>query len=548
MLLRRAPRRAGPCVTAAFAAVLAALAAAAATGAATADAPPLELFLAASSRDAAAQLVDSVVKSGPGFDAAYRALQRGRRYGAAQTGVVRLRNKTSDGVEHHYVLNVPETYDAARRYQVRFQLHGGVGGRPSNAPVGTGTIGALAGAEQIYVIPYAWNDAPWWSDDQVLNLVEILDATKRTYNIDENRVVVSGVSDGGTGAYWVAMRETTPFASFLPLNGYWMVLASGDIDDGMVFANNLRNKPIFAVNGGRDRLYPTAVVDPYIAHMKRGGVSVDYHPQPEAGHNTAWWPEVKDTFEAFVREHPRVPLPDTLTWETGRTNRAGGSGEAGRAGQSSQTGNRAHWLIIDALGAQPGDASLTDLNDMAMPPAPDFGVRTVGSRVNQVMPGSNAEKIGVKPGDGIVRFDDKPIPSGLDLADVLEDVAPGSAITLLVARNNEPVELSGTYDPQLAPVPPRHLFARGGPSGRVDLTRTGNTVTAATRGVAAFTLLLSPAQFDFAKPVTVVVNGRTAFEGKVEKNIRTLLKYAAVDNDRTMLFGAEVHVDLARRR
>jgi hypothetical protein len=73
-------------------------------------------------------------------------------------------------------------------------------------------------------------------------------------------------------------------------------------------------------------------------------------------------------------------------------------------------------------------------------------------------------------------------------------------------------------------------------------------VTAATRGVAAFTLLLSPAQFDFAKPVTVVVNGRTAFEGKVEKNIRTLLKYAAVDNDRTMLFGAEVHVDLARRR
>ena len=50
------------------------------------------------------------------------------------------------------------------------------------------------------------------------------------YNIDENRVVVSGVSDGGTGAYYVAMRDTTPFASFLPLNGYWMVLASRDIE------------------------------------------------------------------------------------------------------------------------------------------------------------------------------------------------------------------------------------------------------------------------------------------------------------------------------
>jgi len=340
------------------------------------------------------------------------------------------------------------------------------------------------------------------------------------------------VSDGGTGAYWVAMRETTPFASFLPLNGYWMVLASRDIDDGTLFANNLRNKPIFAVNGGRDRLYPTAIVDPYIAHMKRGGVTLAYHPQPEAGHNTAWWPEVKELFEAFVREHPRVPLPDTLTWETGRTD----------------GGNRAHWLVIDQLGAQPGDAkSLPDLNEMELPPAPDFGVRTVGPRINRVMPGSNAEKIGLKAGDGVVRLNDKPIPSGLELADALEDVAPGTPITLLVARDNQPVEIAGVYEPKVAAVPPRTLFSRGAPSGRVDLTRAGNGVTAVTRGVAAFTLLLSPAQFDFSKPVKVVVNGRTAFDGKVEKSVATLLKHAAVDNDRTMLFGAELRLDLTAR-
>jgi poly(3-hydroxybutyrate) depolymerase len=491
----------------------------------------LDPFLAAPSRDAAARLVEGVVKSGLSFDDAYRTLQRGRNYGSAKAGIVRLQNRTSDGVEHHYVLNVPDTYDPSRRYQVRFQLHGGVGGRANNAPVGTGAIGALAGAEQIYVIPYAWNDEPWWSDDQVLNLVEILDATKRTYNVDENRVVVSGVSDGGTGAYWVAMRETTPFASFLPLNGYWLVLASGDIDDGMVFANNLRNKPVFAVNGGRDRLYPTSLVDPHIAHMKRGGVAIDYHPQPEAGHNTAWWPEVKDSFEAFVREHPRTPLPDVLSWETSRTN----------------VGNRAHWLVIDRLGAQATDAkSLADLNEMELPPAPDFGVGMAGSRITRVMPGSNAETIGLKAGDGLVRLNGKPLPGGMDLGDALEEIGAGAAITLLVARNNEPIELNGVYQPKIAPVPPRHLFSRGAPSGRVDLTRAGNTVTAATRGVAALTLLLSPAQFDFAKPVKVVVNGRTAFDGKVEKSVRTLLKYAAIDNDRTMLFGAELHVDLTR--
>ena len=48
-------------------------------------------------------------------------------------------------------------------------------------------------------------------------------------------MVVAGVSDGGTGAYYVAMRDTTPYASFLPLNGYIMVLANGEIDDGRNF-------------------------------------------------------------------------------------------------------------------------------------------------------------------------------------------------------------------------------------------------------------------------------------------------------------------------
>jgi poly(3-hydroxybutyrate) depolymerase len=489
----------------------------------------LDTFLTAASPSEAARLVDGVVRTGVSFDEAHRRLQIGRSYGAAKTGLVRLKNRTSDGVEHHYVLNVPETYDPAHRYQVRVHLHGGVGGRANNTPVGTGTIGALAGAEQIYVIPYAWADAPWWSDDQVLNLVDIVDATKRLYNVDENHVVVSGVSDGGTGAYWVAMRETTPFASFLPLNGYWVVLASRDIDDGAVFANNLRNKPVFAVNGGRDRLYPTSIVDPHIAHMKRGGVAIDYHPQPEAGHNTAWWPEVKDTFEAFVRDHPRKPLPDVLTWETSDTT----------------AHNRAHWLVIDKLGAQKSDArSLSDLNEMEMPPSPDFGVRTVRAHINRVMPGSNAERIGLKAGDAVVRLNDQTLPAGMDVADALEDTPPGSRITLLVARDNLPVELSGIYQPQIATPPPRPLFARGAPSGRVDLTRSGNIVTAATRGVAAFTLLLSPDQFDFGKPVKVVANGRTVFEGKIEKNLRTLLTFAAADNDRTMLFGAEIRVDL----
>ena len=50
-------------------------------------------------------------------------------------------------------------------------------------------------------------------------------------------------------------------------------------------------------------------------------------------HNTAWWPDVKDSFEEFVRSHPRNPLPDTLSWESSGT----------------PIDSRADWLVIDKL-------------------------------------------------------------------------------------------------------------------------------------------------------------------------------------------------------
>src|ERR1700733_9907863 len=79
----------------------------------------------------------AVVKSGVGFDDAFARLRKGRMYPAdAPRGVVRLSHRTG-AAEFPYTLDVPQTYDPARRYQVRVQLHGGVG-RPDAAPRGNG--------------------------------------------------------------------------------------------------------------------------------------------------------------------------------------------------------------------------------------------------------------------------------------------------------------------------------------------------------------------------------------------------------------------------
>ncbi len=186
---------------------------------------------------------------------------------------------------------------------------------------------------------------------------------------------------------------------------------------------------------------------------------------------------------------------------------------------------------------------MPDINERLGPAEPDFGVRVAGARITSVASGSNADGFGLLPGDVVAKIGPRAVPAAMDVTDLLEIVDPGTPLVLTVTRGAETVELKGTYNPVATPrrIP---FFAHSRPSGRVDLVRTGNTVTATTRRVAAFTLLLSPDQFDFSKPIKVVADGKTVFEGVAKRDVATLLKWAARDNDRTMLFGAEVSVRL----
>ena len=92
------------------------------------------------------------------------------------------------------------------------------------------------------------------------------------------------------------------------------------------------------------------------------------------------------------------------------------------------------------------------------------------------------------------------------------------------------------------PLNDRGFFPHTKPSGRVDVVRTGNAFDARVRDVAAFTLLFSPDAVDFTEPIIVTVNGKPAFQEVVKKDVATLLRWSARDNDRTMLYGAELKI------
>jgi pimeloyl-ACP methyl ester carboxylesterase len=258
---------------------------------------------------------------------------------------------------------------------------------------------------------------------------------------------LTGISDGGSGVYYLAMRAATPWAACLPINGHPLVLANREAAvSGTLFLGNLVNCPLYIINGDRDPLYPSAGVAPLVEAMRLAGAEPVFRPIPDGRHNTEWWPSERAAYEKFVAGHPRQAHPARVSWETDNPRRD----------------NRFRWLVVDGVGLpRPSDSTLEDVNTFT----PRAGVSWA-----------------------------------------------------------------------IFPRRPRAV------SSRVDVTRDGNVFDATTRGVTRFTLLLSPDAIDFAQPVRVNVNGAVAFDGRVERDVATLLAWAARDNDRTMLYGAELKI------
>ena len=452
---------------------------------------------------------------------------------SAPTGRLLLSRTNRDGLEHEYVVLIPDNYDPANRYPVRVYLHGGVSRPKRENGEFWRNEARITRNDAVVVIPSGWSESLWWQDSQIENLSGILHDLKRTYNLDENKVFLLGISDGATGAYYQGFKATTPWAAFLPLNGHPVVLANPATDsDGDIHVTNLRNKPLFVINGDEDPLYPTSSVRPFLSLFDAAGVLIDFRAQPNAGHDTSWWEDEAPAMDAFMAEWSRRPLPPRLSWETETTDRY----------------NRAHWLVIDELGAVEGEPSLESHNTIVDPTQLNLGINMLGVmdgglKFIEIGGDSIASAAGLQSGDNLIGIEGEFNTSVEDLTQALQGFAPGQQIPILVQRGGEELELALVYPEQAAPQS-REAFPQSGPSGRVELQQQRNQVTVSTRGVTRFTLLLSPDQFDFTQPVTVVTNGVTVFDDVVEPDVEALLRWAAIDRDRTAMYGAELSIDV----
>lgn len=287
---------------------------------------------------------EQLINQTPDVATLYRWLKSGPTYSAdvplGQQESVRI---SADGTRFPYVVLIPESYDPARSYPVEFMLHGGVSRSEWEAGGGWWRSGydSLKQADRIIVVPASWIDAFWWHGNQADSLPAILKTIKQTYNVDDNRVTLTGVSDGATGVYFFAFKQPTEWAAFLAYIGHAGVLRNPQSGGGYrLYFENLMAKPLYIVNGENDRLYPVSSVLPFIQSLEEAGVKYVFKAIENGGHNTRWLPDEATMIEQFKRDNPRDPFPDSLQWVADRTDRY----------------NRNLWIRIDDLVTenQPG--------------------------------------------------------------------------------------------------------------------------------------------------------------------------------------------------
>jgi predicted esterase len=496
-------------------------------------------FWDARSDNEVAAAAEALIASGAEPDSAWKRLASGPAFSPrVAKGRLNLRHQTSDGAHHNYTLVVPSTYDPAVPMPVRIYLHGNVNTEDKDNG-SRWDFDRFTTPGGIAIYPSAWRGAMWWHDNQVENILGILADLKRTYNIDENRIDVIGVSDGGIGAFYLAFKDPTPFAAFLPLIGHAAALVNPRLGAmGPFYVPNLRNTHLFIVNGALDPLYPVREVAPYVALYRQAGVDLVFHPRAETGHDLRWWPEESAAIDSFIRSHPRDPFPDRISWETDRIDRF----------------NRAYWLSIDSLGHLPGETSFPALDSVTPFPAePTLGVRAdptsnQGVRLVAVELGSIGGAAGLLAGDRIIEVNGQPTPSVHALLDASQGLGWGDSMAVTFERDNIVRRIMVVLGPRPAAnaTHPVLAFPRPLPTGRVEVERRGNQIEVHTNGVTHYTLLLSPHQFHLDQPIRVVTNGKLSFEGVVPKSIETLVRWAARDRDRVMLYLAELKIDLTR--
>lgn len=190
-------------------------------------------------------------------------------------------------VRMQYLLYLPENYAEQDSWPLLLFLHGaGERGDDIELVKKHGPPKLIAEGKNfpfIVVSPQCPRDR-WW---EPFELTALLDVIVDRYNVDADRVYVTGLSMGGFGTWSLAAQTPERFAAIVPICG----------GGQKIWGRRLRELPTWVFHGAKDAVVPVAMSQEMVDALKQQGGEVKLTVYPQAGHNA--WTKTYDNPELY---------------------------------------------------------------------------------------------------------------------------------------------------------------------------------------------------------------------------------------------------------
>ncbi|MCU0723103.1 MAG: dienelactone hydrolase family protein, partial [Planctomycetes bacterium] len=281
----------------------------------------------------------------------------------------------ADGKETHAEVYVPEGYDPSRKWPLMVSMHGhgcvGDMQRGWYAPWAE-RIGFLLCAPQGHT---EFAGTGWASTEpERSNPVAAVEAMKRLYNVDPDRVILGGCCMGGHGTWEVAMLYADRFCAAFPTIGGPRIV-------NFAYAENLRNLPFFTYVGLKDQEMLVKNNHWAAELATKAGGEVRMRDFPDLGHVVVR--EEDGPFFEWWNGRPRNVYPKKVVWRACKPEH-----------------RRAYWVEIESFLGEPFDPYVK--KEVRLAPgqkADDEGLRQAYVRmIREKTPGITAD---IRPGNRI---------------------------------------------------------------------------------------------------------------------------------------------------
>ncbi|MEK6321486.1 MAG: prolyl oligopeptidase family serine peptidase [Acidobacteriota bacterium] len=231
------------------------------------------------------------------------ALNAGNDAFAARRGEFKkaYRSKVDNTLQPYQVF-VPTAYHKSKPAPLVIALHG-MGGDENSyfQAYGQGAF-KLEAEKRGYIVacPKGRKPASMYIGDAEKDVMDVIAEVRRDYNIDPDRIYLTGHSMGGFGTWSVAMSHPDVFAALAPVSG------GSSNPAGM---SKIAHIPEIVVHGDKDPTVPVERSRVMVAMGKKLGMAIKYVEVPGGDHGSVVAPTFKDVFDWFDAHRRKTAEP-----------------------------------------------------------------------------------------------------------------------------------------------------------------------------------------------------------------------------------------------